>query len=78
MWDTIAAIATGASVSAIGIVRLSGERAIEAVQQLFTPASGIPLSKGEDRKLQFGELKNRKGELLLFGMGFSPAAGFRY
>ncbi len=64
MWDTIAAIATGASVSAIGIVRLSGERAIEAVQQLFTPASGIPLSKGEDRKLQFGELRNRKGELL--------------
>ena len=64
MSDTIAAIATGASVSAIGIVRLSGENAIGAAEQLFTPFSGAALSSCEDRKLQYGELKNRKGDLL--------------
>ena len=64
MSDIIAAIATGASVSAIGIVRLSGENAIGAAERLFTPFSGAALSSCEDRKLQYGELKNRKGDLL--------------
>ena len=56
--STIAAIATGASVSAIGIVRLSGPMAIEAVSRLFAP---MPK---EDRKLAYGELRSAEGELL--------------
>ncbi|MBQ3373710.1 MAG: tRNA uridine-5-carboxymethylaminomethyl(34) synthesis GTPase MnmE [Oscillospiraceae bacterium] len=64
MSDTIAAIATGASVSAIGIVRLSGENAIAAAERLFTPLSGEKLSLREDRKLIYGRLTGRKGKLL--------------
>jgi len=64
MSDTIAAIATGNVVSAIGIVRLSGDRAIETVEAVFTPLSGKRLSEYPDRELVFGVLKNRKGETL--------------
>lgn len=62
--DTIAAIATGAQVAAIGIVRLSGDRAIEFADALFRPASGRTMKESEDRKLVYGRLENRRGELL--------------
>ena len=64
MSDTIAAIATGSQVSAIGIIRLSGDRAISIVDSLFFPASGKPLRDSESRKLVYGSLRDRKGELL--------------
>lgn len=64
MSDTIAAIATGNVVSAIGILRLSGDRAIEAAEAVFTPLSGKRLSEYPDRELIFGVLKNKKGETL--------------
>lgn len=64
MSDTIAAIATGASVSAIGIVRLSGERAIELADALFRPASGRPMREAAPRTLVYGSLFTRAGELL--------------
>ncbi len=64
MSDTIAAIATGASVSAIGIIRLSGDRAIQAVERLFQPFSGEMISRREDRKLIYGRLYNCRGQLL--------------
>ena len=64
MSDTIAAIATGASVSAIGIVRLSGERAIELADALFRPASGSPMREAAPRTLVYGSLFTRAGELL--------------
>ena len=64
MSDTIAAIATGAQVSAIGIIRLSGDRAISIVDSLFFPASGKPMRDSESRKLIYGSLRDRKGELL--------------
>ena len=40
MSDTIAAVATGAQLSAIGIVRLSGDNAIALADALFRPRSG--------------------------------------
>lgn len=58
MSDTIAAIATGNAVTAIGIIRISGPKAIEAAGTLFSP---LPQ---EDRKLAYGELKTTEGELL--------------
>ncbi len=64
MSDTIAAIATGADVSAIGIIRLSGDRAICAAESIFFPISGGSMSDREDRKLVYGELKTRRGDLL--------------
>ena len=64
MGDTIAAIATGQQVAAIGIVRLSGERSIELAERLFRPYAGGKLSEQADRKLLFGELRSSGGELL--------------
>ena len=64
MSEPIAAIATGAQVAAIGIVRLSGEGVIPLVERLFTPAGGLPLSAQPDRKLCYGRLCRRDGSLL--------------
>ena len=51
MADTIAAIATGQQVAAIGIVRMSGERSIEIADRLFRPYAGGRLKDAKDRKL---------------------------
>ena len=64
MPDTIAAIASGYSLSAIGIIRVSGELAVPAAEKLFHPYSGEPVSGMEDRKLVYGELRSDTGELL--------------
>ena len=64
MSDTIAAIATGAQVAAIGIIRLSGDDSINIVSSLFRPFSGKDMAAAEDRKLVYGKLYDRKGELL--------------
>ena len=64
MSDTIAAIATGQQVSAIGIVRMSGDRALELADRVFHPFSGGDLQTQKDRKLVFGELRSLEGELL--------------
>ena len=64
MSDTIAAIATGAQVAAIGIVRLSGARALALADALFRPFSPLPMSRQPDRKLVYGRLYSRAGELL--------------
>ena len=64
MSDTIAAIATGAQVAAIGVVRLSGEDAIALADRLFSPLHGGPMRVQESRKLVYGELRDREGALL--------------
>ena len=64
MSETIAAVATGAAVSAIGIVRLSGENAIACADALFRPQSGVPMRESEAHKLVYGSLYTRAGELL--------------
>lgn len=64
MADTIAAIATGTQVSAIGIIRLSGDETFRVIDWLFFPYSGKKMSESADRRLIFGELRDRGGELL--------------
>ena len=64
MPDTIAAVATGAQVAAIGILRLSGPRSHEIVNTLFRPASGKRMLDYEDRKLVYGGLYDADGSLL--------------
>jgi len=64
MADTIAAIATGTQVSAIGIIRLSGDETFLVIDRLFFPYSGKKMSESADRRLIFGELRDRGGELL--------------
>ena len=56
MSDTIAAIATGGTISAIGIVRVSGPGALAAADAVFRPADGRPMSAHADRLLVYGRL----------------------
>ena len=64
MSDTIAAIATPAAPSAIGILRLSGPEAISAVSAVFRPLGGKALEEQEDRRLVLGELLGPEGEVI--------------
>ncbi len=64
MSDTIAAIATGAQISAIGIVRLSGPETVAIIDKVFVPLRGKPMSERADRSLVYGSLVDRSGDLL--------------
>ncbi|MBR6950804.1 MAG: tRNA uridine-5-carboxymethylaminomethyl(34) synthesis GTPase MnmE [Oscillospiraceae bacterium] len=64
MADTIAAIATGGVISAIGIVRLSGDRAIEVADRVFRAFTGRTMAQTPDRKLAYGELLDEDGSVL--------------
>ena len=61
MSQTIAAIATPPAPSAIGILRLSGDGAIEAAAAVFRPASGKSLAEYESRRLVYGTLLGPDG-----------------
>ena len=62
--DTIAAIATGQVLSAIGIVRISGPETLAVLDRVFTPLSGAPMSLRPDRKLILGRLTAVDGGVL--------------
>lgn len=62
--DTIAAIATSGGVSAIGIIRMSGDDAIKVADRVFRAKNKIGLQDAEDRKLYYGELVNSKGDVI--------------
>ena len=62
--DTIAAIATGGVISAIGIVRVSGPEALSLADRVFRPADGKTMSDHPDRALVYGSLLDREGEML--------------
>ncbi len=62
--DTIAAIATGSQVSAIGIVRVSGPEALPLMDRVFAPSDGRPMSAHADRKLVYGALSSADGAVL--------------
>jgi len=64
MSDTIAAVSTGTQVCAIGIVRMSGSKAIDIADRLFSPVSGRKMADCEDRKLIYGKLCDEQGRLL--------------
>lgn len=64
MADTIAALATGSGLSAIGIIRLSGERAVEIAAQVFQPLDGTDMLQAENRRLYYGRLNDQQGETL--------------
>jgi len=62
--DTVAAIATGGSISAIGIIRISGGEAITAADKVFRTVNGIRLADAENRRLYYGELTGADGGLI--------------
>ena len=62
--DTIAAVATGGVISAIGILRVSGPEAVSVIDRVFRPADGRPMSAHADRELVYGALLDKEGETL--------------
>lgn len=64
MAHTIAAIATAVQPAAIGILRLSGETAIETAQAVFTPQFGPALGQQPSRRLMLGTLCDRQGRVI--------------
>lgn len=61
MADTIAAVATGNVMSAIGIIRMSGDDCINIAGKVFRPLSGRKLDEAENRKLYYGYLLDGDG-----------------
>ncbi len=64
MSHTIAAVSTGNVISAIGILRLTGDGCAEIAGKVFTLASGRPLREAPDRKLCMGSLHDQAGRII--------------
>ncbi len=64
MADIIAAVSTGNQISAIGIIRLSGEGCVHVAQKVFKRINGAPLSEAPARKLVLGELSDAGGRMI--------------
>jgi len=64
MLDTIAAIATGDQISAIGIIRISGPETLSVMEGVFTEQGKRPVSAFEPRKLYYGTLTDAEGNVL--------------
>lgn len=56
MAETIAAVATGNSVSGIGVIRISGDKAIEIAQKVFKSADGTPLAELKGYTAKYGNV----------------------
>ena len=64
MSHIIAAVSTGLSVSAIGIIRLSGDGCAEVAGKVFTLNNNKPLSEAPDKRLVLGSLHDKDGRII--------------
>lgn len=64
MTDTIAAIATGYARTAIGILRISGPKARQILETVFTPIGAPSLAELPPKTLIFGQLHAPDGSVL--------------
>ena len=64
MSHTIAAVSTGNQVSAIGIIRLTGDDCIAVAGKVFTLNNKKNLFDAPDRKLMLGELHDKDGRVI--------------
>ena len=64
MSQIIAAVSTGMAVSAIGIIRMTGEGCAEVAQKVFTRINGKPLADAPERKLVLGDLHDAQGRVI--------------
>ena len=64
MSHVIAAVSTGLTVSAIGILRLSGDGCANIASKVFTLNSGRCLTEAPDRKLVLGTLHDKDGRAI--------------
>lgn len=62
--DTIAAIATGSVLAAIGIVRVSGPDTLAVIDRVFRPLAGVSMSERPDRTLVMGRLSDADGAVI--------------
>ena len=76
--DTIAAISTPQAVSAIGIVRLSGDAAFAAADAVFRPMDGRPLSAHPHRTMVLGRVLDAQGRTLDQALAVTFPAGGSY
>ena len=64
MSHVIAAVSTGTAVSAIGIIRLSGDDCVKVADKVFILNNGKSLAEAPDRKLLLGQLKDKLGRVI--------------
>ena len=64
MSHTIAAVSTGNQISAIGIIRLTGDGCIDIAGRVFTRNNGKELAEAPERKLVLGQLHDRQGRII--------------
>jgi len=64
MSHTIAAVSTGNLISAIGIIRLTGDDCIAVSDRVFTLNNKKSLTTAPDRKLMLGELHDKQGRTI--------------
>ena len=66
--DIIAAIATGHSPTAIGIIRVSGEGSFALCDQVFRAANGRPFPEQPSHKMVFGEMLDAESRIIDRGL----------
>ncbi|MCI8474545.1 MAG: tRNA uridine-5-carboxymethylaminomethyl(34) synthesis GTPase MnmE [Oscillospiraceae bacterium] len=76
--DLIAAIATAAGRSGVGIVRLSGKGAAACAGAVFRAVDGRALGEHEPRRLVYGALLDREGREMDRILAFWSPAGSSY
>jgi tRNA modification GTPase len=76
--DTIAAIATGGQLAAIGVIRLSGPEAVAITEKVFRPARGQALSDHPARQMVYGTLFDREGRAVDQCLAVAFSAGHSY
>ena len=64
MSHTIAAVSTGSQISAIGIIRLSGDDCAQITETVFKLNNGTCLSNAPNRKLMLGDLHDKDGRVI--------------
>lgn len=64
MSHVIAAVSTGNQISAIGILRLTGDNCAQVAGRVFTANSGIPLQELPNRKLMLGTLHDKDNRVI--------------
>ncbi len=64
MAHTIAAVSTGNCISAIGILRMTGDDCAQIGNKVFTLNNGKALAEAPDRKLVLGQLHDRQGRII--------------
>ena len=64
MSHTIAAVSTGLSVSAIGIIRMTGDDCAQIADKVFTLQNGKSLVDAPSRQLVLGTLRDKAGRVI--------------